>query len=253
MSRRNFILPFISQRNFEKHVAETIASYSDALKAMDLAAFNRNVIDPVKLTFDTHLFKKSIEEIIGAEIHRQRDKSNSNSIGYFHQNLFRYIKNCEVPEHGFDIIFSEENGSKIYVEMKNKHNTMNSSSSQKTYIGMQNRIMKEPGCQCWLVEIIAPSSRNIPWGTSVNGSHCEDTRIRRVSIDQFYAKVTGVENAFALICKQLPITIEKLISQNNVPVVEEDTVLAELKNKNPNLLKSLYLLAFDSYLGFQTF
>ena len=253
MSSSKFNIDFISQKDFEAHVAGTVASYAATLCSIDLAQFNRNVIDPIKLTFDKALFQKNVEEVIADEIQRQRDKSNSNSIGYFHQNLFRFVKNCEVPPQGFDIIFSPRGGGKIYVEMKNKHNTMNSSSAQKTYIGMQNQIMREPTSQCWLVEVIAPCSRDIAWGASVNGKHLEDERIRRISVDRFYAKVTGIENAFAQVCRQLPKTIEKLIRSNEVAVVEKDSVFAELKKKNPDLLKALYLLAFDSYLGFENF
>ena len=73
------------------------------------------------------------DDLVKSEIERQIDKSNNNAIGYFHQNIFKYIKNCIVPSHGFDVIYTRSNGEKVYVEMKNKHNTMNSSSSQKTY------------------------------------------------------------------------------------------------------------------------
>lgn len=246
-------IDFISQNDFETHVERTVASYAETLRSVDLVRFNRNVVDPVKLTFDKALFQKSIEELIADEIQRQRDKSNSNSIGYFHQNLFRYVRNCEVPPRGFDVVFSPSAREKVYVEMKNKHNTMNSSSAQKTYIGMQNKIMQEPESQCWLVEVIAPYSRDVPWSASVNGTHVEDTRIRRVSIDRFYAKVTGVENAFFQICKQLPKTIEKLICAKKIPVAEKDTVFDELKNKNPDIFKALYLLAFETYWGFENF
>ena len=127
----NYCIPFIKQEDFENHVAQTIKTYNATLKSIDLAKFNSNIIDPIKLTFDKALFKKSIEDIIDLEIHRQRDKSNTNAIGYFHQYMFKYIANCKVPQHGFDVIFTQTDGTKIYVEMKNKHNTMNSSSSQK--------------------------------------------------------------------------------------------------------------------------
>lgn len=40
----------------------------------------------------------------------------------------KYLKNgWSVPKEGFDIVNEKK---KIFVEMKNKHNTMNSSSSQ---------------------------------------------------------------------------------------------------------------------------
>lgn len=45
--------------------------------------------------------------------------------------MFKYIRNCEVPREEFDVFFTQNNGNKIYVGTKNKHNTMNSSSSQK--------------------------------------------------------------------------------------------------------------------------
>lgn len=245
-------ISFIKQEDFEQHVAATIKTYNNTLKAINLARFNSNVIDPIKLTFDKALFKKSIEEIIELEIHRQRDKSNTNAIGYFHQHMFKYIANCEVPDRGFDVIFTRANGRKIYVEMKNKHNTMNSSSAQKTYIGMQNKILKNPDDECFLVEVLAPIARDMPWGCSINGQHVTDNRIRRVSIDKFYQLVTGIDGAFYQICRQLPFTIEKLIELYEVDTVETDTVISELKNKNPDMLKAIYMLAFETYDSFSS-
>ena len=164
-------LTFISESDFRKHVAKTLKSYDDSLKSINLETFNSNIIDPIKLLFDKSAFRQSFDEIINQEIHRQRDKSNTNAIGYFHQNIFQYMQNCVVPPEGWDVVVTLPK-YKIYVEMKNKHNTMNSSSSQKTYIQMQNQIIKTPNDYCYLVEAIAPASRNIPWGCSVNKQHC---------------------------------------------------------------------------------
>lgn len=246
-----YMLSFIKQMDFEKHVAETIAKYNATLKSINLERFNENIIDPIKLTFDQALFRKSIEEIIELEITRQRDKSNTNAIGYFHQNIFRYFENCEVPTHGFDVVVTKADGRKVYVEMKNKHNTMNSSSAQKTFIGMQNQIINNPKDLCYLVETIAKRSQNIPWRCSIDGKSIVCENIRRVSMDKFYEEVTGVGNAFYQICIQLPITIEKLIKNEVVDTVEKDTVIVELRKKNPDLLKALYLLAFETYNGFK--
>ena len=71
--------------------------------------------------------------------------------------------------NGFDVIFNNPNGKKIFVEMKNKHNTMNSSSSQKTYMRMQNKILEDKNCECYLVEIISKASQNIIWKVSLDG------------------------------------------------------------------------------------
>lgn len=243
-------LSFISEKDFENHVYDTIKSYNKTLNKIDLKRFNSNIIDPIKLLFDKNVFNKTFEEIINLEIHRQRDKSNTNAIGYFHQNIFKYVRNCHVPQVGWDVIFKKENQPTIYVEMKNKHNTMNSSSSQKTYIQMQNQIMKTPSDNCFLVETIAPQSRNVTWKCSVNQNSVEDERIRRVSMDQFYSIVTNDEKAFYHLCMQLPKTIEKIIKDNPMIIAKPDTVLEELSHRNQDALTALYLLAFESYEGF---
>ena len=136
-------LDFISEEDFKKHVRATIMKYGEKLESYDLKRFNSNLIDPIKLIFDKSVYRTSWEEIVNNEIFRQRDKSNNNDIGYFHQNIFSYFKGCEVPQAGWDVIYRNPDGIQmpdgdivhtIYVEMKNKHNTMNSALSAKIYI-----------------------------------------------------------------------------------------------------------------------
>jgi hypothetical protein len=91
-------LSFISKQDFINHVGLTIAQYGDKLAPYDLNGFNHNIVDPIKLIFDKTVYNFSWEEIIKNEIFRQRDKSNNNDIGYFHQRLFEYIKDCAVPQ-----------------------------------------------------------------------------------------------------------------------------------------------------------
>ena len=148
-------LSFISENNFKKHVQETILKYGEKLESFDLKRFNSNIIDPIKLIFDKSVYKISWEEIVNNEIFRQRDKSNNNDIGYFHQNIFSYFEGCEVPQTGWDVIYRNPDGivmpdgdivHTLYVEMKNKHNTMNSASSAKTYIKMQSQLLDDDDC-----------------------------------------------------------------------------------------------------------
>ncbi|MDD2208523.1 MAG: Eco47II family restriction endonuclease [Bacilli bacterium] len=247
----NWSLDFVSREDFKNHVANTIKTYDNTLNAIDLKTFNSNIIDPIKLTFDSKVYNKDLEEVIENELVRQRDKTNTNAIGYFHQNLFKYIKNCEVPDIGFDVVYTRNDGTKVYVEMKNKHNTMNSSASQKTYLKMTMQLLDEDNCDCYLVEIIAKKSQNIIWSISLDYQKTTNENIRRVSIDKFYEEVTGNRNAFYLICKELPSIIDEIINENEELSVDEDTVIKELKEKNPDILKSLYILAFSTYEGFK--
>lgn len=243
----NYNLPFISNADLFNHVEETIKKYRFTI---DLAEFNKNIIDPIKLTFDAKVYDKSIKAVVESEILRQLDKSNTNHIGYFHQNIFKYIGDgWHVPVSGFDVV---NDSQKIYVEMKNKHNTMNSSSSQKTYMRMQSAIIDNPEAKCMLVEVIATKSQNSQWILSLDGERTAHENIRRVSIDRFYEIVTGEPTAFKQLCEKLPSVIEdvvrSMLQRSNV-----NTVFAELEKISPNLPKSLYLLAFKKYQGFESF
>ena len=244
---KKYDLKFISDHDIYGHVKATVLKYRFQI---DLEAFNKNLLDPIKLTFDAKVYKKTIEAVLESEIIRQMDKSNTNHIGYFHQNIFKYFGNgWTVPTEGYDIINAVQH---IYVEMKNKHNTMNSSSSQKTYMRMQNTLLKNPKASCYLVEVIASKSQDIVWKTSLDQTSVSDERIRRISIDQFYALVTGNKLAFKQLCELLPTIIADVVDDIKLDEAS-NTVLDELKRIDENLLKCMYLLSFKTYEGFDDF
>lgn len=253
-------LNFISDKNLKNHIAETIKNYGEKLQSYDVKKFNGNIIDPIKLIFDKNIYNSSWEEIIKSEIFRQRDKANNNSIGYFHQKIFQYISGCTVPKSGWDVIFEKSGGieildcgkvGKIFVEMKNKHNTMNSAASAKTYMKMQGQLLRDDDCACFLVEVIAKKSQNISWTISLDGQKQKHRRIRRVSIDEFYRIVTGEENSFYKLCMILPEMISEVISDFEELKIPQDTVFEELKNNSStNFEMALYMLGFKNYLGF---
>lgn len=241
-------LTFISDKDLFNHVFQTVSAYSFEI---DLKKFNKNLIDPIKLTFDSIVYKQSYEETIENEVLRQLDKTNSNLIGYFHQNIFNYFSNnWNVPKKGYDI---ENVNQNIFVEMKNKHNTMNSSSSAKTYMRFQNTIIGNNKAQCYLVEIIAKQSQNIPWVVTLDGvKQNANEQIRRVSIDKFYEIVTGEKLAFQKLCKVLPIVIKDVVDSIK-DRDKKNTVFGELNDLSSDLLTSIYLLSFKKYEGFNDF
>ncbi|MEG0492721.1 MAG: Eco47II family restriction endonuclease [Clostridia bacterium] len=265
-------LTFIREDDFRNHVRATIEKYGEKLESFDLKRFNKNLVDPIKLIFDKTVYQSSWEEIVGNEIFRQRDKSNNNDIGYFHQRMFQYIKNCRVPDNGkeggWDVIYENENGIEIpdggkvhtiYVEMKNKHNTMNSASAGKTFIKMQNQLLRDDDCACFLVEAIAQRSQNIKWETTVDNHKVGHKLIRRVSIDKFYALVTGIEDAFHQICMALPSMIQQVVDILGDTLIPNDTVIDELKaiveekhmeKDDLAIAMAVYMLGFGGYNGF---
>lgn len=259
-------LSFISEQELRTHIASTIEKYGEKLESYNINHFNSNLIDPVKLIFDKAVYHSTWEEIVKNEIFRQRDKSNNNDIGYFHQRIFQYIDKCHVPDNGteggWDVIFRDPAGIQlpngetvhtVYVEMKNKHNTMNSSSAGKTYIKMQHQLLDDDDCACFLVEAIAKQSQNITWATTVDKRKVSHSRIRRVSLDRFYALVTGQEDSFYQLCMMLPSVIDSVV-QDAATSTPHDTVIQELQSiaaeRDISIPMAIYLLGFSSYNGF---
>ncbi len=251
--KNKYNLGFISDEHIFQHVKNTAMKYR---RSINLKDFNKNIVDPIKLTFDAKIYGQSMEETIKAECIRQIDKTNTNNIGYFHQSLFKYAgEGWEVPANGekggFDVVNEDKH---IYVEIKNKHNTMNSPSASATYIKMQNKILRDDKAICILAEVIAKRSQNITWSLSVENNGRKERfsheRIRRLSIDKFYEMVFGDSAAFSKLCKALPVILDDVIAEDTSAQLNI-SVYNELDKSD--FYKSLYMLAFHTYEGFDNF
>lgn len=127
---------------------------------------------------------------------------------------------------------------------------------------MQNQLLKDDDCACFLVEAIAQRSQNIKWETTVDKNKVSHRRIRRVSLDQFYALVTGEEDAFYQMCMVLPKIIERVVNSGEGVNVPEDTVLDGLRSiadhiggesESLAMAMSVYMLGFNTYNGFKDY
>lgn len=125
---------------------------------------------------------------------------------------------------------------------------------------MQSQLLDDDDCACFLVEAIAKKSQNIKWSTTVDGKSVSHKKIRRVSLDQFYALVTGQEDAFYKMCMVLPKVIEKVVNEGGEDVkVPHDSVMSELRriakemntdDENLAMTLAVYLLGSSTYNGF---
>lgn len=249
----NYNLGFISNEDIYNHVKATVLQYR---RSIDLREFNHNIIDPIKLTFDAKIYGQTMQQTIESECIRQIDKTNNNRIGYFHQNIFRFAgQGWIVPENGtqggFDVLNDQRH---IYAEIKNKHNTMNAASASDTYIKMQSKILHDDLATCMLVETIAKRSQNEVWEISINENgrrqRYSHQQIRKVSMDKFYNIVFDDNEAFFKLCKALPTILDDVITEDD-SIRLHNTVYEELDTRD--FYKSLYLLAFSTYEGFENF
>ena len=250
---KNYNLGFISNEDIYNHVKATVLQYR---RDIDLKEFNKNIIDPIKLTFDAKIYGQTMRQTIESECIRQIDKTNNNRIGYFHQYLFKYAGNgWEVPDNGkkggFDVLNEDQH---IFVEIKNKHNTMNAASASDTYVKMQSKLLHDDKATCMLVEVISNRSQDSTWVVTINQNgrkqRYSHDRIRKVSMDKFYEIVFNDKNAFFKLCKALPEILDDVITDDE-SIKLHNSVYDELDKKD--FYKSLYLLAFRTYEGFENF
>ena len=145
-----------------------------------------------------------------------------------------------------------------YDEAKNEQGILEAQilELQKT---LENAEVVDDDCACFLVEAIAQRSQNIKWETTVDKKKVGHKLIRRVSLDQFYALVTGQDDAFYQMCMVLPEVIKNAVAELDGSIVPHDTVVDELKklaqeqnipSEDLAIAMAVYMLGFGSYKGF---
>ena len=136
---------------------------------------------------------------------------------------------------------------------------MSSASAGKTFIKMQDQLLNDDDCACFLVEAIAQRSQNIKWETTVDKKNVGHKLIRRVRLDQFDTFVTGQEDAFYQMRMVLTSIIQKAVDELEGSIVQHDTVIDELKelakkqnidDENLAVAMAVYMLGVGSYKGF---
>ena len=249
----NKYVNFISDEHFLNCIENLHSSYVKAKEKITKKKFYNNKIDTIKLTFDTKFNSIDEESIIETEILRQIDKSINNSIGTFHEQILGGIKGFEVGKlSGFDIKASDNT---LFADIKNKHNTMNSSSAEALFQKLARYADDFKQAKCYWVQILAKNSFNEHWMGDINGKEYSHSRVFKISGDRFYALLSGNENAFYELYKALPIAIEdfmKTIEDNQNKSM--NSALAEIKNETKHsersILDQITFENYNYYLGF---
>lgn len=250
----NKYVDFISDEHFLKCVGNLHCSYLKAKKNITKKKFYDNKIDTIKLTFDSRFNNISEENIIEAEILRQIDKSINNSIGTFHEQILGGISGYQVGNlSGFDI---KADNNTLFADIKNKHNTMNSSSSESLFQKLARYADDYKEAKCYWVQILAKGSFNEKWMADINGKEYSHSRVYKISGDQFYALLSKKEDAFFQLYKKLPIVIKDYLETiKTTGIKEENSALSEIQKETKESKRTIFdQITFENYsyyLGFK--
>ena len=253
------LLTFISDEHLFNCIYRLYSAYMRDKRDLDLTDLYKNKLDPIKAYFDMEFNETNLEEFIDIEAKRKADKNINNHIGDFHQELLDGIEGFEAPQHtGYDVKKLDDT---IFGELKNKHNTMNSSSTEATFQKLQRYANEYPNSTCYLIEVVATQSQNILWAPTCSGTTYSHLRVRRISIDKFYELATGRANAFKELCDAIRIATPQIIKQ----IKESETQVAassmttnkahkELVSRSQDLgiseLDTIFKDNFNGYNGF---
>lgn len=212
----NKYVKFITDEHLLECIDNLYKSYLKAKNNLSKKSFYANKVDTIKLTFDAKFNNISEEDLIQSEILRQIDKSINNSIGTFHEQILGGINGYIIGDFsGFDIKAKDET---LFADIKNKHNTMNSSSAEALFQKLSRYADTYKRSKCYWVQILAKSSFNEEWAGEINGKEYSHSRVFKISGDQFYALLSGQEDALFQLYNALPKAIDdylKSISLKN--------------------------------------
>jgi hypothetical protein len=202
----NKYVDFVSDEDFLKCVKLVCDSYPEDTANIDMGELQRNTIDPFKVVFDIMNTGMNINSWISNEKIRQNDKTINNKIGEFHQMLLGFVngwKNLGIGDDTKVDLKKEDNT--IFVELKNKWNTMNSDATDKCHDKLANAIRDYPKATAYWAYIISKDGSS---GQSVWRYHDdENDRIKKIWGKEVYKMITGRNTALDELWKALPLAI----------------------------------------------
>lgn len=208
-------------------IKTVLQQFSLEMESVDIY---RNVIDPFSAVFD--MAKQGIEfdEWLEQEKSRQSQKTLQNLVGYFHQHILGAVGDWDDPGTGGSIDLVNDR-LKVIAEIKNKHNTLNSSSATQTYNKMVGHLDGDKkGYQGYVVLLIPKrTKRYIKFfapnddGTPVKKR--ED--LKEIDGASIYEIVTGDKDALKKLYNCLPEAIDAAIPDLDFTI--EDSLRDEFK------------------------
>lgn len=257
MNEKHTYVSFLTDKQIFS-VIETVLKKSN-LKQLTLKDFNKNLVDPYQMIFMSRILNLKENDWINHEIMRQYDKTISNLIGNFQEEIigqaegFKQYKVGDENAYSMDII---GNNNKIIADIKNKFNTVKGSSQKEIFEELKDALSHFPGATAYYVRIMDKKSRDEEWFFTHKNKQYHDSHIHIISGDKFYKLVFGEEDALAQLVRALPVAIDDFIKSHGIneqPDVNNFiTMLDESINSEGN--GSLYDFICDStfskYQGF---
>src|SRR5690606_38245250 len=133
--------------------------------------------------------------------------------------------------------------------------SMNSSSAEALFQKLARYADDYKIAKCYWVQILAKGSFNEHWKGEINGKEYSHSRVFKISGDQFYALLSGQDNALFQLYKALPhATKDYLKSVEKDDSIKENSALEEITSETEkskrSILDQITFENYSYYLGF---
>jgi len=232
----NKYVDFISDSDFLDCIKWVCSVYPDADKKIDIVKLQKNTIDPFKMLFDMLNGEISFDDWIHSERIRQKDKTINNRIGEFHQKVLGKVQGWidlgTGDESGVDL---KKDDNSIFIELKNKHNTMNSGSIKNCRLKLDSIVQIRPNSIAYWAFIVSKNGDANEAPFRISGMR-DNPQVKKIWGSKVYELVTGDPKALEKLWKALPKAIKD--------VLETDY---EMEDEDKNKLFEFFNKAFNSF------
>lgn len=229
----NKLLKYVDDNHFLACVKWVCDAYPSKSTELNMKSLQRNIIDPFKMLFDVISGDLNVDECIKNEAIRQADKTINNRIGEFHQKLLGGVKGWTNLGTGDESkVDLKKDDDSIFIELKNKFNTVNSDSLSKVREKLEKVVLQHPHAIAYWAYIIEKNGSSGESEWTYQGKN--NIKVKKIWGSNVYELVTGDKKALEETWKALPIAISQVALKSKLNIPKEDL------NKMIELFKSAF-------------
>lgn len=200
----NQYLNYISDEHLLNCIDKLYQSYRKGKISSLQKKHHADKMDAIKLMFDAKFNGIDEEKRIEYEVFHQVEESINNSIGTFHEQILGGIEGFEVGNlSGFDV---KAKDNTLFALFQFERIPSNFQDAIFEKLAKQAQLFKQ--ADCYLVDFTKEDDYLENWAIKTEESSVGHKRVFKVSLKQFYAKITREEAALFQLCQALPGAIE---------------------------------------------
>lgn len=250
----NQYVDFVSDKHLLNCISELYTKYLNAKTSYTKKDFNKNKVDIFKMLFDKKFNNLDDEDLIEKEISRQVDRTIVNAIGDFHENILNGVDGYSKVPAGIDI---KSDDNKVFIELKNKHNTVKGEDNKSIFTKLKGEIDKNPDSKAYFARILDKKSTNKQWRFSHKKTEYTNENVLIISGDQLYKIITGSDNSLFELYQNLPQAIDDFLAtipdeqkSDNVESTAMKEFTIDIAKSKRSIIDEITFSNYNYYLGF---